>query len=73
MPEQCQMRRYEFSGTRRTTIACNEPAAWVYINGAYRRLECNTHAARTRSLIRHPDVIRLVPIEDDARTAPEVE
>lgn len=32
--------------------ACGRPATWVYINGDYRRLECDRHAELTRGYMR---------------------
>lgn len=48
---------------------CRRPAAWVYINGEYRRLECETHAAITRSHIREPEIVRLERLTSPLRYA----
>lgn len=48
--------------------ACSNPAAWVYMNGDYRRLECEEHAQRTRQAIRSPEVVRLDPLRRELGT-----
>lgn len=58
MSEQCAFNIGRGEDRRR----CPNPAAYVYVNGAFRRLECDDHASRTRQLIRYPTVIRLEPL-----------
>ncbi len=40
---------------------CPNPPVWIYVNGAYRRLECDEHAQQTRRFIRHPCEVWLEP------------
>jgi hypothetical protein len=59
MPKTCEMTYWTGSGWSRTEHRCTRRAAWTYVNGAYRRLECQEHAEQTRKLIKYPDDIWL--------------
>lgn len=64
MNRQCETMRWQGRGRQRHQIRCDGVAAWKYVNGAYRRLECDACAEQTRPLIRYPDVIRLERLDE---------
>lgn len=63
----CEVERIDSRG--RHPICSNE-ATWVYVNGEYRRLECDRHAEETRRWIRYPEDIRLEPLSAPSQAAP---